>query len=378
VGIVPENERVAPFDSLFEQRVHNRIVERGYKVIPQFEPQIDGGPDYRIDLVVVGPFGKFAIECDGDFWHGGPEAFMNDLTRQEILQRCGWRFFRIPESRFYSDPLYLDELWPQLEKFVAIKATGIDPKPTISAVVKEFDASNDGSDESSVDETTAKTSESISNPVDFDFDLAGDMKPKEIYVDGLRVREFPRPISSEFSWLQPYRSWDREDLGSMTRISVPVNRILDELFEIVKIEGPILGSYLMRRHYKATGGSSLSSVSEAAYIKQIKRVINSGKLIVEEQAYGESLASATFRTAEQQPVITRVRGARDLYEIPPREIAMIIRGVIQTKPDLIRSNDKEMLYRQVLLLLDFTKLTPKANEFFNRIYATYVSEITSN
>ena len=191
------------------------------------------------------------------------------------------------------------------------------------------------------------------------------------------MREFPKPISPEFSWLQPYRSWDREDIVSLTKISLPTNKILDELLEIVKIEGPMLGSYLMRRHYKATGGSSLSSNSEAAYIKQIKRVINRGEFVAEEQVSGESLASATFRTPEQPPVITRVRGARDLYEMPPREIAMIIRGVMKTKKELSKSSDRELLYRQVLLLLDFTKLTPKANDHLNRIFATYAAEITA-
>jgi very-short-patch-repair endonuclease len=377
VGLVPENEKVSPFDSLFEQRVHNRIVERGYKVIPQFKPEIDGGPDYRIDLVVVGPFGKFAIECDGDFWHGGPEAFENDLIRQEILQRCGWKFFRIPESRFYSDPKYLDELWPQLEKFVSSKATAIDPKPLTHDVSEITEDLELGSEiELEVESPTAPSSSEF-NPEDFKFSSAGDLTPKEIYVDGLRVREFPKPITPAFSWLQSYRSWDREDIGSLTKIASPTNKILDELLEIVKIEGPILGSYLMRRHYKATGGSSLSSVSEAAYIKQIKRVMNRGELIAEEQVSGKNLSSATFRVQTQQPVITRVRGARDLYEMPPREIAMIIRGVIKTKPELGKSSDREALYRQVLMLLDFTKLTPKAYEHFNRIFATYATEITA-
>ena len=376
VGMVPENEKVNPFDSLFEQRVHNRIVERGYKVIPQFKPEIDGGPDYRIDLVVVGPFGKFAIECDGDFWHGGPEAFANDLIRQEILQRCGWKFFRIPESRFYSDPGYLDELWPQLEKFVSVKSTAVDPKPITP--VQEVDSEEEIQEIDSDQESfNGNPEESSFNPDNFEFTSAGDLTPKEIYIDGLRVREFPKPISPEFSWLQPYRSWDREDIGSLTKISLPTNKILDELLEIVKIEGPMLGSYLMRRHYKATGGSSLSSNSEAAYIKQIKRVINRGEFISEEQVSGESLTSATFRTPEQPPVITRVRGARDLYEMPPREIAMIIRGVMKTKKELSKSSDRELLYRQVLLLLDFTKLTPKANDHLNRIFATYAAEITA-
>ena len=102
VGLVSNDERVEPFDSLFEQRVHNRIVERGFKVIPQFKPEIDGH-DYRIDLVIVGSHGKLAVECDGDFWHG-EDQFEKDLIRQEILERCGWQFFRITESRFYSDP----------------------------------------------------------------------------------------------------------------------------------------------------------------------------------------------------------------------------------------------------------------------------------
>jgi len=377
VGMVPENERVAPFDSLFEQRVHNRIVERGYKVIPQFKPEIDGGPDYRIDLVIVGPFGKFAIECDGDFWHGGPETFANDLIRQEILQRCGWNFFRVPESRFYSDPAYMEELWPQLEKFVSVKATAVDPNLLSTIQVKTTDE-EDIEDSLSEDFSgTDGNTESGFNPDNFDFTSAGNLSPKEIYIDGLRVREFPKPISPEFSWLQPYRSWDREDVGSLSKISFPSNKILEELLEIVKIEGPMLGSYLMRRHYKATGGSSLSSNSEAAYIKQIKRVINRAEFIAEEQVSGESLTSATFRTPDQPPVITRVRGARDLYEMPPREIAMIIRGVMKTKKELSKSTDREFLYRQVLLLLDFTKLTPKAKDHLNRIFATYASEITA-
>ena len=114
VEMVSDNERDSRFDSLFEQRVHNLIVGRGYKVIPQFEPQVDGH-DYRIDLVVVGAAGKFAIECDGDFWHG-PDEYEQDLARQQTLERCGWRFFRIPESKFYSDPNYLLPLWPLLDE----------------------------------------------------------------------------------------------------------------------------------------------------------------------------------------------------------------------------------------------------------------------
>jgi very-short-patch-repair endonuclease len=110
-GLVPEDRRVEPFESLFEQRVHNRIVERGYTVVPQFD-----SIGYRIDLVVVGARNRLAVECDGDHWHG-PEQYSRDLARERDLRRCGWEFFRLRESAFYVDTsASLSELWTMLEE----------------------------------------------------------------------------------------------------------------------------------------------------------------------------------------------------------------------------------------------------------------------
>jgi very-short-patch-repair endonuclease len=379
IGQVPNDERVEPFDSLFEQRVHNRIVERGYKVIPQFEPQIDGH-EYRIDLVVVGPHGKYAIECDGDFWHGGPEAFEKDLVRQEILQRCGWKFFRIPESRFYGDPAYMDQLWPELEKFVSTRNTESLPQTSESDNSPSWDDSSANQIDYEIDEGKDVEPEfdfqsSGFNPDGVSFSSAGEFGPKEVYIDGLRVRQFPKPVAKEFSWLQTYQSWDREDVGNLSKISTGNWKIMNELKEIIRIEGPILGSYLMRKHYKATGGSSLSSNNENEYVDKLKSLVLREEVIMEEQISGESIASASFRVVDQPPVITRVRGARDLYDIPPREIAMIIRGVMKSRPALSKASARGDLFRQVLLLLDFTKLTKKAEEHLSRILVTYSKEI---
>jgi very-short-patch-repair endonuclease len=108
---VSEDVRVAPFDSLFEQRVYNRMVSHGLNVEPQHEA---GG--YRIDLVVVGRNYKLAVECDGDEWHG-PDAYERDLARQRDLERCGWTFFRIRESEFYVDQhAVLARLWAKVDE----------------------------------------------------------------------------------------------------------------------------------------------------------------------------------------------------------------------------------------------------------------------
>lgn len=117
---VSEVERVAPFDSLFEQRVFNRIYSRGYSVIPQYPAE-----GYKIDLVVIGANGNLAIECDGDAWHG-PEHFEADMARQRDLERCGWRFFRVRESKFYMDKeASLSELWPILSDLNRIEESRI-------------------------------------------------------------------------------------------------------------------------------------------------------------------------------------------------------------------------------------------------------------
>src|SRR5215203_4127915 len=82
----PEDVLVSPFDSLFEQRICSRLVDRGYSVVPQF-PALG----YRLDLVVVGAKTRLAVECDGDHWHG-PDAYQRDMARLPELEihPSGW------------------------------------------------------------------------------------------------------------------------------------------------------------------------------------------------------------------------------------------------------------------------------------------------
>ncbi|MEH6906236.1 AAA domain-containing protein [Neobacillus drentensis] len=99
-------------ESDFERVVYDQITAKGYRVIPQFE--VAG---YRIDLVVEGEKGRIAVECDGDYWHG-PERYDHDMNRQRILERCGWRFWRVRGSEYYYNPeKALDPLWETLKQY---------------------------------------------------------------------------------------------------------------------------------------------------------------------------------------------------------------------------------------------------------------------
>ncbi len=100
----PENallklaEQEKKVESEFEKQVLRRLVQAGYHVVPQWPVGA-----YRIDLVVEGDGKRLAVECDGDRWHP-IEKLEEDMARQAILERLGWRFVRIRGSHFFRNP----------------------------------------------------------------------------------------------------------------------------------------------------------------------------------------------------------------------------------------------------------------------------------
>ncbi|MDP1586209.1 MAG: DUF559 domain-containing protein [Prosthecobacter sp.] len=101
-------------DSQFERNVGLRIHERGYRIIPQFEPF--GANSYRIDFVIEGDRSRLAVECDGPH-HDEPERITQDIVRQRQLERCGWTFWRVAASAFYANPdAALESLWRKLSQ----------------------------------------------------------------------------------------------------------------------------------------------------------------------------------------------------------------------------------------------------------------------
>jgi very-short-patch-repair endonuclease/uncharacterized small protein (DUF1192 family) len=85
-------------ESPFEKQVFDRLVRAGYRVKTQWPVGA-----YRIDMVVEGNGKRLAIECDGDRWHT-QDRLEEDMVRQAILERLGWRFVRIRGSQFFRGP----------------------------------------------------------------------------------------------------------------------------------------------------------------------------------------------------------------------------------------------------------------------------------
>lgn len=92
-----KNEEEA--ESPFEVAVATALSDRGYHLVQQWEVGA-----YRLDMVAVCRNNAVAIECDGERWHSGDIKIREDMERQTILERLGWRFIRIRGSEYYRAP----------------------------------------------------------------------------------------------------------------------------------------------------------------------------------------------------------------------------------------------------------------------------------
>ena len=87
--------------SEFEAEVIRELQSKGARTISQYP-----SCGFFIDVVAELADQRLAIECDGEVWHLDEhgQLRMEDLYRQEILERAGWRVLRIPYRAWRKNP----------------------------------------------------------------------------------------------------------------------------------------------------------------------------------------------------------------------------------------------------------------------------------
>lgn len=93
------SEIEAKAESPFEASVVSALAGKGYRLAQQWKVGA-----YRLDIVAISGNRHIAIECDGERFHSGEAKIREDMERQTILERAGWRFIRIRGSEYYRDP----------------------------------------------------------------------------------------------------------------------------------------------------------------------------------------------------------------------------------------------------------------------------------
>jgi very-short-patch-repair endonuclease len=385
MGLVSEDDPVMPFDSRFEQRVHNVLVRAGHTVVPQYPAS-----RYTIDLVVVGANRKLAIECDGDHWHRAGKDVASDLRRQRDLERCGWTFVRVRESSFLMDPdAAMRPVFQALAKLgiggptiagptVPEMAT---PEPilVIEPPVEDLRPSPviDGKEPHGrpVDTTPAAgiAEELIDSRVDDGgisllsdplppsappsfwpkrseapvaetapgFEPIGGTVPGEALSDsqgGLIIgRTTHRQHGAEDAdsrrndgrhHLARFTAWQ----GSATLIDAAGASVIEEeLVSIVRIEGPVSALRLCQLHRRASGGQRVARSTKTLYLSVVRGAIVNGRLAAAGDA--TDLDGLWVRIPETPPVVVRERGDRDFWEIPPQEVAALLRRIDDGVPE---------------------------------------------
>jgi very-short-patch-repair endonuclease len=93
--------QLAKAQSEFETQVISALATKGVTVRAQYPCC-----GYSIDCVAELQGSRVAIECDGEIWHLDEHGNLKteDLLRQEVLERAGWKVLRIPYRSWREDP----------------------------------------------------------------------------------------------------------------------------------------------------------------------------------------------------------------------------------------------------------------------------------
>jgi len=368
--IVPEDVLIEPFDSLFEQRVANRILDRGYTVVPQYDAH-----GYRIDLVIVGPSRRLAVECDGDHWHG-PDAYQLDLSRQRDLERCGWQFYRIRESVFYANTEdALSGLWDVLNEFDIHPADWTPPADLHDSAPPAEPASSDvfdpPQDPPPLQEVRPEAHGEGRHraPPPPDHTLAPEAvtefePPDEVSlgapeaVDAIVYQEHEQAGIAD-PGLPEYRTF-AEPVPPVADLLV--DELARQLTRVVETEGPVLGKRLHTAYVNASGGSRVGKEIARRLNRAISLAEGQGMIISDNPLAEAGIKPRIFRIPGQPEIVMRPPGPRSIEQIPVNELAAHLRAV---GASVVQDGD-EQLFRDVLDRLGLRRLTEHTRETLER------------
>ncbi len=324
-----------PYESWFEVDVALELLRRNYRLRPQVE--VAG---YRLDLVVEGLVNRLAVECDGEAWHG-PERFEQDMARQRQLERAGWTIVRVRESEFYADREESVRRIVEACEELGIRPIGeeereIHKEPTRSAPVGEV--------------------------------LSEEHEEEDQGEPGEGEEEAPEE-TGEDRGSAPIAGYSEESGFPDPRDASPSN-VRAALRRIIEKEGPLTKRFLIKLY--VAGCPTLHRAS-----KSVKGLLNralysmqkAGEILVEDELGDRSLESQVLRLPNAPRVRERPAGGRDILEIPPSELFLVLDRL--SRPAVKEMQSDEALARELLAHYGFSRLTEVRRRHLAKILEVY-------
>lgn len=358
-------EQPDPFESWFELDVFLKLVDQGYRVTPQWEVAAS-----RIDLMVEGLRARLAVECNGEFWHG-PDRWERDQDRQRRLERAGLRFFTVWESAFRRDSgETLEPLWRELARMGIAPAvcTGVSGADMGGYVADDSTAGAPAVADSAAPPTPVPEAapETVASPLEDEApapfaaaetgvspdDSARDAPEalgdggSEAQVERAEVLFLQGPLV-----LQAYRNWQPRRMPDPR--SAHINELVKGLTEIIETEGPILCLRAYQLFARASDVMRIRSATRTRFNQAIQRGVEAGAFELSD-GYGTQYQMNRFVRLKGTPsVVVRELGTRSIHDVPPDEVAAVIRSVKSQTVGLSR----EALIRRVLELYGLSRAT---------------------
>jgi very-short-patch-repair endonuclease len=311
-----------PYGSWFEVDVALELLRMNYQVRPQYE--LAG---YRIDLVIEDLVlnSRLAVECDGDTWHG-PERYEQDMARERQLERAGCTFVRIRESEFYADRVGAVQ---QIRE--ACEALGIRSMDHLDGTERQQSHPEAGAEVATVAGDGELTSE---------LDAADTESTAE---SSASVEYGPFTGYSELSGFPDPRE------------ASPAN-VRAALRQIIERDGPLTRASVFRLYVE--GCPDLQRAGKAvrqALNRALGALFRSGEIVQEDELGDGSPEGQVIRLAGTPKVRERLAGRRDLLEIPPSELHLVLDRL---RPAGVGAEeDDESLLRGLLEHYSFGRLT---------------------
>jgi very-short-patch-repair endonuclease len=384
-----------PFESWFELDVFLRIVDRGFRVLPQLD--VAG---YRIDLVVEGMHGRLAVECDGDQWHG-PERWEQDMARQRQLERSGYIFWRVRGSTFYRDPDdALNGLWGLLQR-MRIFPNGVEEIQEISYNVSSSDTTLRGGEKGTLNSQIrsapiGKVESRVAMDVGGDGGNGADIAEEESLDDALTLDEIEQSANAQLNHnaagknteastkipvatddevgieinalrglMAEYRAWPPSSLPDPR--TAPLKDVSKGLVEIVTIEGPILCYRAYRLYVAAAGIAKVGKLVRSALNQAMHKAVSYG-VLQEVNEFGlRDQIHKVVRPSGSPSISLRKRGDRTIEEIPPTELAHLMDEAVRLNPALAHARPED-LFRLVLDAYELVRLTGNAQVALTRAW----------
>lgn len=184
----------------------------------------------------------------------------------------------------------------------------------------------------------------------------GEGEPRE-------VGNVPRSNASEVV-AEPYQKWRPRPLGDLGQVTVQELKAL--IVEGVAVEGPVVAMrlYALIREASSTrrlGRGLKAKLDQAVRIAERRREIHS-----EHEHPGRRNELKVLRLRGSPPVRVRQRGDRDFLDIPPSELAKVMR--VKSSP----GRSKEGLFRIVVNEYEVDRLTAQRRRLLEHVYRRFV------